>query len=88
MNLLDSTALDVASAKVSQLITDLETLNKAQVKGGKAKGSKGGGNSGALSEEQLSVLAGKVESLEGFEKELPGLLLRLRTMATVHQEVA
>lgn len=87
VNVLDPTVLDLASTKVQQLISDLESLNKAQVKG-KAKGAKGSSNAGMLSDEQLSVLAERVEALEGFEDELPGLLLRLRTMAGVHQEAS
>ena len=92
MNLLDPVVLDMVSVKVNQLISDLETLNKAQSKT-KAKNTKGGASSSSssssssMSDDQLGSLASKLESLDGFETELPGLLLRLKTLATVHQEV-
>ena len=87
MNLLDPVVLDMVSVKVNQLISDLETLNKAQSKS-KAKNTKGGASSSSsMSDDQLGSLASKLESLDGFETELPGLLLRLKTLATVHQEV-
>jgi hypothetical protein len=87
VNLLDPVVLDMVSVKVNQLISDLETLNKAQSKS-KAKNTKGGASSSSsMSDDQLGSLASKLESLDGFETELPGLLLRLKTLATVHQEV-
>mmetsp|Transcript_7593 Transcript_7593/g.12787 ORF Transcript_7593/g.12787 Transcript_7593/m.12787 type:complete len:397 (-) Transcript_7593:101-1291(-) len=87
VNSLDPTVLEVASTKVQQLISELETLNKAQAKA-KAKGGKSAHIGGMVSDEQLSMLAERVEALEGFEDELPGMLLRLKTMAGVHQEAA
>lgn len=86
MNLLDPVVLDVVSSKVSQLLIDLDTLNKAQVKsksGG--KNSKSSSSGGGM--EEVAALASKVASLDGFADELPGLLLRLKTLAHVHQEV-
>ena len=84
VNLLDPTVLGVISSRVNQLVADLEALNKAQAKG-KIKGSKSGNS---FNDEQISDLAIKFSSLDGFVDQLPALLLRLKTLAQVHQEVS
>jgi hypothetical protein len=92
VNLLDPVVLEVVSSKVTQLIADLEALNKAQSKGkaGKAGKSSGSGSSAAtvMSDDQLGDVANKVAALDGFAGDLPSLLLRLKTLATVHEEVS
>lgn len=82
VNLLDPVVLQTISSKVSQLISDIETLQKLQGRG-KGKSSKGN-----KYEEEVADLSKKVAALDGFADELPGLLLRLKTLATIHQEAA
>lgn len=82
MNMFDPVALQVVSSKVTQLLFDLQSLQKAQTKV-KSK-SKSESN---VTDEVIMKLADGISSLDGFADELPALILRLQTLANVHQEV-